>query len=140
MQLRAMATVALPGLSDLKPVLPRWAKIVNNVENFQTTSTTEEKMRCLANTVVDLRRLDAESQEDFREEPERSMLGEIAARWLDTVNDALDELHGRADLRMSMPTRRVLALDNVIVASGAPQRGQRRSPERQGGPSAIRAI
>ena len=111
-----MASVALPGLSDLKPVLPQWAKIVDNLENYQKTcqhgrercATWDMPLLTWAGLIGEIRKT--------AREPERAMLGEIAVRWLDTVNNALDELRGRADLRVSMPTQRVLALDNVIVA------------------------
>jgi hypothetical protein len=112
---QAMASVALPGLSDLKPVLPQWLKIADNLESFQKASIIEEKVSCLGYAVVDLGRLNDDVRKTARE-PERAMLVEIAIRWLETVNNALDDQRGRADLRPSVPTQRVLALDNVTVA------------------------
>jgi hypothetical protein len=49
-------------------------------------------------------------------EPLRAIHGEFVLRWSDAVNNALDELRGRAFLQISMPTHRVIALDDVVVA------------------------
>lgn len=111
-----MASVALPGFSDLKGALEQWSRIVGHLENYQRTATNEEKIRYLGHAITELSQIDRQISSGALREPERAMLREIAALWLDTVNNALDELRGRADLRVSIPTQRLLALDSVVVA------------------------
>ncbi len=111
----AMSAVALPGLSNLEGVLPQWATIVEQLDNYQKMPSRDDKVRFLGNAVSSLSQLEREVR-STRQEPERSILGEIATRWLDTVNNTMDDVRGRAELGFTMLTRNILALEDARVA------------------------
>ena len=112
---QSMTGAAVPGFPDLKGVLAHWAQIVDDVEIYQKSPIIEEKVRYLSHAITDLGQVDREITSTLGE-PMRSMLDEIMARWLSSVNNALDELHGCAFLQISLPARQLLALDDVVVA------------------------
>lgn len=112
---RAMDGVSIPWLSDIQRVLGSWAEIVDTLKSYQENSNTEEKVRYLGHALTSLNHADREARNTL-DEPLRTIHGEFIVRWSDTVNNALDELRGRAFLQISMPTHRVIALDDVVVA------------------------
>ena len=111
----AMSAVALPGLSNLEGVLPQWATIVEQLDNYQKMPNRDDKVRFLGNAVSSLSQLEREVR-STRQEPDRSILGESATRWLDTVNNTMEDVRGRAELGFTMLTRNILALEDARVA------------------------
>lgn len=105
---------------EMGEALAEMNQVIKTLTNFQRVEYSEDKTAYLAQALEALSRLEQGFQPDARPpklyQPERNVLRSIAAHWRAVVNNALQDLHGRAQINVVLKTRQLLSLNNTALS------------------------
>ncbi|MCB0167380.1 MAG: VCBS repeat-containing protein [Anaerolineae bacterium] len=89
--------------------------VIKTLSNFQRVEAFADKTAYLGQALEALGRLEREFRANMGQ-PEGNILARIAANWLLAVNNALQDLQGRAQIEATLKTRRLLRLDQASLS------------------------
>jgi hypothetical protein len=90
------------------------SSVAQTLSNYQRVEAVTDKIAYLGQALETLGRLEREFRASLPQ-PEQNILTRIAANWLSVVNNALQDLQGRAELEVLLKTRQLLNLDQATL-------------------------
>ena len=91
-------------------------EVIKTLNNFQRIAAFEDKTAYLGQTLEALGRLEREFRTGAMWQPAGNILARIAANWLLAVNNALQDLQGRAQIEAALKTRHLLNLEQASLS------------------------
>lgn len=91
-------------------------EVIKTLNNFQRVAAFEDKTAYLGQALEALGRFEREFRTGNMWQPEGNILARIAANWLLAVNNALQDLQGRAQIEATLKTRHLLSLDQASLS------------------------
>jgi hypothetical protein len=101
-------------LSDLEPLLLHLGQVGRTLGYVERVESSADKLAYLAEALEGLGHCDREAR-SWLPGPERNVLIHVIAHWLAVVTGALASLQGRAQLELTLKTRRAVAAGEQIV-------------------------
>ncbi|MBE7552239.1 MAG: VCBS repeat-containing protein [Anaerolineales bacterium] len=111
--LEASLPSPIPGQED--SIMAELGLVAQILHNYERVETVEDKVAYLAQALETLGRLDREFQITLAQ-PERNIFTRIALNWLGVTTNALEDVQGRAQIEVSLKTRRIFTREQTTLA------------------------